>query len=113
PSAILLVMWAVVVPACIVEDLGPVTSLGRSAELTKGFRWKIFGIMLLLGLMSVAATVVQIILGTVSQALSSLFGIVWFLFWIAYWNCTVIMTYHDLRVAKEGVDTQQIASIFD
>jgi hypothetical protein len=33
--------------------------------------------------------------------------------WIAYWNCAIIMTYHDLRVAKEGIDTGQIASIFD
>ena len=25
----------------------------------------------------------------------------------------VVVTYHDLRVAKEGVDTDQIASVFD
>jgi hypothetical protein len=113
PSSILAVMWAVVVPACIVEDLGPVASMGRSAQLTKGFRWKIFGIGLLFLLMFVAAVIMQIILGTFSQALAGIYGIIWFLVWIAYGNCTIIMTYHDLRVAKEGVDTQQIASIFD
>jgi hypothetical protein len=31
----------------------------------------------------------------------------------AYWNGIIIMTYHDLRVAKEGVDTAPIAEIFD
>ena len=25
----------------------------------------------------------------------------------------VVVTYHDLRVAKEGVDTDQIAAVFD
>ena len=48
-----------------------------------------------------------------SQALGTVFGLVWSVFWTAYLNCTIIMMYHDLRVAKEGVDTEQIASIFD
>ena len=33
--------------------------------------------------------------------------------WTGYFNCVIIMIYHDLRVAKEGVDTSQIASVFD
>jgi hypothetical protein len=113
PSMILLVMWAVVVPACIVENLGPIGSMSRSADLTKGFRWRIFGIVLLLLLLSVVAGIVQLMLGQVSQGLAGLFAIVWFVVWIAYWNCAIIMTYHDLRVAKEGIDTEQIAAIFD
>jgi len=113
PPIILLVIWAVVVPACVVERLGAIDSMSRSAGLTKGYRWKIFGIMLLLFLLSIVAAVVQIALGSFSQALAGLFAIIWFVVWIAYWNCTIIMTYHDLRVAKEGIDTQQIAAIFD
>src|ERR1700722_8945161 len=46
PGFILLVMWAVVVPACLVEGLGPIESMSRSAALTKGHRWPIFGIMI-------------------------------------------------------------------
>jgi hypothetical protein len=113
PMMILLVMWAVVVPACIVEGLGPIGSMSRSADLTKGYRWKIFGIMLLLFLVSLVAGLVQLLLGQVSQGLAGFFAIIWFVVWIAYWNCAIIMTYHDLRVAKEGIDTEQIASIFD
>jgi len=113
PSAILLVVWAVVVPACIVETLGPIASLSRSAGLTKGYRWKIFGILLLLVILYGVGAVVQILLTSYGQAIGGLFAIVWFVVWIAYWNCAVIMVYHDLRVAKEGIDTEQIASIFD
>jgi len=113
PSAILLVMWAVVVPACIVEGLGPVASMSRSADLSSGYRWKIFGILVLLGLLILAGNAVQLILTFVSQALGTVVGLVWTVFWTAYFNCALIMVYHDLRVAKEGVDTEQIASVFD
>ena len=113
PAAILLVMWAVVVPACIVENLGPIGSMSRSTDLTKGYRWKIFGIFLLLFLLSLVASIVQVMLAFISEILGNIFAIIWFVVWIAYWNCSVIMTYHDLRVAKEGIDTEQIASVFD
>jgi TM2 domain-containing membrane protein YozV len=69
--------------------------------------------MLLLFLVSLVAGLVQLLLGQVSQGLAGFFAIIWFVVWIAYWNCAIIMTYHDLRVAKEGIDTEQIASIFD
>ena len=49
----------------------------------------------------------------VEWASAVIFGIIWFVVWIALWNCTIIMMYHDLRVAKEGIDTEQIAAIFD
>jgi hypothetical protein len=41
PGLMLLTMWFVAAPACVVERLGPFRSMGRSAELTKGHRWKI------------------------------------------------------------------------
>jgi len=113
PTTILFVMWAVVVPACIVEEFGPIGSMSRSAELTKGFRWKIFGIIVLLGIVLLIAYALQLALTFASQALGTVFSFVWSVLWIAYFSCTLIMMYHDLRVAKEGVDTEQIASIFD
>jgi hypothetical protein len=43
PGLILLAMWYVSTPACVVEQLGPFDSMARSSQLTKGHRWKIFG----------------------------------------------------------------------
>ncbi|MGH6755502.1 MAG: hypothetical protein ACREDP_25405, partial [Bradyrhizobium sp.] len=40
PGLFLLVIWSVSAPACVVERLGPVASMSRSAALTKGHRWK-------------------------------------------------------------------------
>jgi hypothetical protein len=112
-SVYLLIVWAVIVPACLVEGLGPLDSMIRSFDLTKGYRWKVFGIMFLLVLLSIVAVIAQVTLTAYGQTAASIFAIVWLLPWIAYWNCNIIMIYHDLRVAKEGVDTEQIAAIFD
>jgi hypothetical protein len=114
PGLILLCMWSVVVPACIVEGHGPTASMTRSAELTKGYRWQIFGMFLLLWIVNwIGRLVIQFGLGLASTTLASIVSFVWLAAWTGYWSCVLIMTYHDLRVAKEGIDTEQIASVFD
>jgi len=46
PAFILMVRWYVAVPVQIIEGLGARASMGRSAQLTKGHRWAIFGLLL-------------------------------------------------------------------
>ena len=114
PGFILLVMWAVVVPVCVVEGLGPTRSMGRSRDLTKGYRWPIFGLLLILLIVSfVGNKVVALILAPTGVAGAAIGTIVWSALWAVYWDCLLIMMYHDLRVAKEGASTDQIASVFD
>jgi len=48
PGLIVFTMWFVATPACVVERLGPFRSMGRSRQLTKGHRWKIFGTIVLI-----------------------------------------------------------------
>ena len=48
PGVILYVMWSVSVPALVEERLGPIEALGRSRHLTRGARWKVFGLVLIL-----------------------------------------------------------------
>src|SRR5262249_45221083 len=55
PVFILMTMWFVAAPICVVERLGPTRWMKRSRELTKGPRWKIFGLMALLFLASAIA----------------------------------------------------------
>jgi hypothetical protein len=31
----------------------------------------------------------------------------------AFYAVLIVVTYHDLRVAKEGIDTDQIAAVFE
>jgi hypothetical protein len=115
PGLILAIMWYVATPVCVVEQRGPLASLGRSSELTKGHRWKIFGMVALL---YIAAMIVGLIIGallglTRSPILVTLGTLVWTGAWGAFYAIFGVVTYHDLRVAKEGVDTDQIAAVFD
>jgi hypothetical protein len=119
PGYIFWVMWYVATPACVVERLGPFKSMSRSRELTKGHRWKIFGIILLVGIVSgIAGAIIEKVL---ELALSATPGNVGVMVGLLIWNALaglfgailVTVMYHDLRVAKEGVDVEQIASVFD
>ena len=49
PGFMLLTMFFVIIPVCVVEGLGPLKSLGRSRQLTKGYRWRIFALYLIPG----------------------------------------------------------------
>ena len=115
PGLIVITMWFVSTPACVVERTGPWTSMKRSAALTKGHRWKIFGLLLLLILLSVGvALLLQLVLTQVGSTILTILGtLIWGALWTAYYSIAVVMTYHDLRVAKEGIDIEQIASVFD
>jgi len=113
--AILYTMWFVAVAACVVERRGPFAAMGRSNQLTKGHRWKIFGLLILLILVSVlAALLIGLILTPLgSTILTFIVNVVWSAISGAYYATAVAVSYHDLRVAKEGVDIEQIASVFD
>jgi hypothetical protein len=115
PMFILLTMWWVATPACVVERTGPWSSLKRSAALTKGHRWKVFGLMVLLSIINIVVS--QILEVALVLVGSDILSILVRLFWVgligAYNAIAVVMAYHDLRVAKEGIDIEQIASVFD
>ena len=114
PGIILFIMWTVALPACVVEGLGPVACMRRSTELTRGYRWKIFWIFILLTIISaIVGGIVETIAGQGGVVAKALISLLWSAVWSTYWNCVLVMIYHDLRVVKEGVDTAQIASIFD
>jgi hypothetical protein len=114
PGLIACTVVAVAIPACVVEQVGPFASIRRSAHLTKGNRWKILGIFLLLVVASLAVTgltaVFRFGLGT---EFATLFNFVLESVLSAYTSLIAVVMYHDLRVAKEGLDTDRIAAVFD
>lgn len=48
PGIMLYCAWAVASPVVVEERTGPVAALSRSAALTRGARWKVFGVSLIL-----------------------------------------------------------------
>ncbi len=114
PAFILLTRWFVAAPVCIVERQGPLGSLKRSAQLTKGHRWKLFGAFLIAILLSAVIGQLIGVLGLVISpfAVLAVSG-VWQAIWTAFYSVLTVVLYHDLRVQKEGVDIESIASVFD
>jgi hypothetical protein len=98
----------------VVEQTGPWKSLSRSAALTKGNRWKVFGMLALLIIISLIGGA---LIGVLELAVGATLGLLAYLILSAvigaYGAILGVVTYHDLRVAKEGVDTDQIAAMFE
>jgi uncharacterized membrane protein len=114
PGIILYTMWLVAVAACVVERTGPWRSLRRSQELTKGHRWKVFGLFLVLLAFSLINPVLQMALTAAAGATAGAIGnAIWTAIGSAFSSVVVAVAYYDLRVAKEGIDIEQIASVFD
>jgi MFS family permease len=115
PAFIVATMLLVAMPACVVEQLGPGKSMSRSKQLTKGHRWKIFGLWLLA--MLVSGILQSVLIGLAGIIGGPILALIVFLAWSAifgaFYAIMVVVIYHDLRVTKEGVDTDQIAAVFD
>jgi hypothetical protein len=115
PGIIFYCMLYVAVPASVVERPGLLGALRRSRELTRDYRLPIFGLLILVGVTGALLTLLlekgvhpsvgpntylwlslaqQVIVGSFSAVL-------------------VGVVYHDLRVAKEGASTEDLARIFE
>jgi len=115
PGIILALMWSAAFGICVIEKIGPIKSLGRSAFLTKGHRWSLFGLFILF---VIVTWVVYAVLFGVLVAIRSPIA-----FAIGLLVLSVLATvvggllqasvYENLRVAKEGVRTGHVAAVFD
>jgi hypothetical protein len=122
PGIMMAVAWIVAAPALVVERTGVFGAFSRSADLTRGRRWSIFG---LLFLYLVAATVVQGVaqnlVGALSFAanpvammlnqlpVSAALGVV-----VSVINSAgIAAVYYELRATREGVGPEALAAVFD
>ncbi len=123
PGLMLITMWTAAFPALVGEDCGVIESFGRSRALTKGFRWPIFGTLLVAviiiyapivlfggAMLSISSTLLS------GQTLSPMF----YIFSLGYgWligmflNALLASIYLDCRLAKEGVTSGQLTEVFD
>lgn len=109
-----IVLW-VALPVVVIERRG-LRAITRSADLTSGFRGPIFGLALIL----VAADFVVVsVAGWIVSAILVDALLIWCVtqFVVAVpagiYATAVSVTYHDLRVLKEGVDTRSVSTVFE
>lgn len=123
PGVLFLVAASVAIPAAVVERPGVAGALRRSFELTRGNRWPLFAAGLaVVAIQWVLSAVVQVaslaVLGLVTPGAAALGAT---LFTTQLGNAlfsvlpvvAVAVCYHDLRLAKEGVDTAELARVFE
>jgi hypothetical protein len=113
PGLIVLTMLSVSAQACIIEKLGPIASLSRSAALTKGNRWRLFGLILLVSLLVICASWIWMPLQKLFGRPAVFIGFLFYPLASAYKDTVYAVQFHDLRISKEGVGTERIASVFD
>jgi hypothetical protein len=123
PGIILALWWCVVVPVRVVENTGISETFGRSRALTKGYRWRILWLLLMIFVVAILlGFAVRLSMGlsllendpTTAFAIPSLIanGVVNILFGGAV-SVIVASIYYELRLVKEGIGPQQLASVFD
>lgn len=115
PGLIMIAVWFVAVPVCVVEHLSPWQSLKRSAQLTKGHRWTIFIVIIqfYVGLFLLSYVITHVLSGLGGDIIATFGDLIWSSIWGAFVSIFVVVTYYELRAAKEGVDIEQIAAVFD
>jgi len=99
-------------PAVVVERVGVNESIRRSFNLTRGSRWRVFGVILLVG---VAQFIVELIVGVVAEEGPGLGLVFELISMIAFAAITAVASascYFYLKV-REGADMDELASVFD
>ncbi|MER9144390.1 hypothetical protein NKH92_17050 [Mesorhizobium sp. M0871] len=122
PIAMWLISISVAVPVAVQERPGVFASISRSRALTKGSRWRIFALFLVLGIVAIGLQVVFTLLfqaaiasggisttGLIAAAIgSSLLSTIV----SAVISVAIAVTYVELRQVKEGTSVDELAQIF-
>lgn len=117
PGLMIMVIYWLYAPAIVVEKIGVGAAFTRSADLTRGKRWPIFGLVLILGItLYVVGLVVGLAisgLAITSPAVAVIAGYIINSLVGAFISVATAVTYYYLRADKEGVDIDDIAKLFD
>jgi hypothetical protein len=123
PAFIWLLSVSVSVPIAVQERLGVFGSISRSRALTKGSRWSIFWLLLIVGVAAILLQIVfSVMFGVVIATTGSISGagvvvgaigssLVSTIFSTVL-SVTIAVTYVELRQVKEGTSVDELAEIF-
>lgn len=125
PGIMLACAWIVAVPAVVADRTGIMGAFGRSAELTRGNRWRIFALLLIwVVLVAVVSNLVNAFGGgpqmvgadLTSLRVSPLYMVLSLVYGLAasmIASTAVAVLYVELRTAREGIGPSGLAAIFD
>jgi hypothetical protein len=109
---IVVLLW-VFIPAIVVERAGPIACFGRSLALTKGRRWAIFAILLIVGVANWVITFLSQKLAEIAPVAGGLIDLASALFFLALGSAMAAVGYYYLRAEKEGIALDDVVTVFD
>lgn len=112
PGIYFAVPWSLIAPVVIAEK--GVDPRARSAELTAGHRWGLFGLLILIGIAGgILSGLMRLIVGLPLDFVSKLVGQTIPQALVLSFTAAVYgVIYYQLRSEKEGVDLEQLTSVF-
>lgn len=115
PGVIIFTVLAVAWPVAVVERVSPIAALKRSATLTKGHRWSVFGIFLLIAIfVAIAEAIGELAYNIIGDNIVGwLVTIPGSYFSLVIYAITQTVLYQHLLRLKEGGVRQEVAAVFD
>lgn len=113
--------WFIFAPsACVLENLGPVASLGRSRQLARGNFWRIIGLVVLIIIINLLILLpVNFVLGMafdpmtsgttglmLNQAIQGAIKVILEPFFVI----ALVLLYYDIRIRREAFDLEVLAT---
>ena len=116
--AMIFTRFWIAIPVAVVEAAGVIDSLKNSAAMTKGQRWRVFGLILVLyGLNFGAAWLFDSVFSSADSSAPGwpavILGLAVGTFFLAWRSIAAAVAYHDLRIAREGPQGNQVARVFE
>jgi uncharacterized membrane protein len=117
PGILWMLSYALIVPVILIEGQKAIPSLRRSRDLVKGYRGKVFCILLVVNFLQVVLTAgVSVVSGIffsgesagggiLASALNNLLSI----FLTPLGIIAAILLYYDMRIRKEGFDLEMLS----
>lgn len=125
PGIILIAGLLLSIPSLVIEAKSATAAMSRSWELTRGSRWRMLGLLLVLVILlyvpiaAIGGIVAVFVPGagsilttpniTISVAAAAVSGLVQMFIYPLFY-CVLTVAYYDLRVRKEGFDLEVLAS---
>ncbi|MCJ9427537.1 hypothetical protein [Kordiimonas marina] len=114
PGVIISLMLYVAIPAVIAEKKDPIEALKRSRDLTRGSRWAIFAVMIIVAIIT---NVPQWLVGFIQPSAENV-PLLFVVTVLSYGVITAVngalnaAVYVQLRECKEGISTDEVTEVF-
>jgi hypothetical protein len=113
PGIIAATVLAAAVPAAVIERPGVTGAMARSEKLTSGYRWTVFGVIFGIYLLQFIVNMGLNMLAIVSPPGFMLASAVSTIIFTGLFATAATLVYYHLRKAKEAIDVEEIAAVFD